>query len=50
MLVQAHDLEHEYLKSRSESIRNIEKMLNDVAGIFQRISQLVQMQEVMIDR
>jgi len=50
VLVQAHELENEYLKSRSESIKNIEKMLGEVASIFQRISALVQMQEVMIDR
>jgi len=50
VLVQEHELEAEYLKSRSDSIKNIEKMLNEVAGIFQRISTLIQMQEVMIDR
>jgi syntaxin 5 len=50
VLVQEHELETEYLKGRSESIKNIEKMLGEVAVIFQRISTLVQMQETMIDR
>jgi len=50
VMVQAHELENEYLQSRSDSIRNIEKMLNEVAGIFQRISAMVHMQEVMVDR
>lgn len=43
-----HDLE--YLKSRQEAMKNIQKSLEEVMGIFTRISTMVQMQEVMIER
>ncbi len=31
-------------------MKNIEKMIGEVAGIFQRLGNIVQMQDVMIDR
>lgn len=39
-----------YFQSRMESMKNIEKMLHEVSGIFQRLGAMVKMHEVMIDR
>lgn len=40
----------EALKRRQESVRSIHKTLEEVMNIFQRISTMVQMHEVMIER
>jgi len=40
----------EVLQRRSESIQTIERMLGDIAGLFQRVTNMVQVQESMIER
>lgn len=48
--MQAFETESEFRKTRSESIRNIEKQLGEIAQIFQKISTLVELQEQMVER
>lgn len=48
MLQKADEVEH--LKRRQDSVRNIQKALEETMGIFTRISSVVQMHDVMIER
>ena len=45
---QSYDLDR--IKKKNESVKGIQKTLEEVMGIFQRISTMVQMHEVMIER
>jgi syntaxin 5 len=42
--------ESEHLQSRTESMRKIETILNEVATIFTRLGTIVKMHEVLIER
>ena len=48
MMQSKQDIEH--LKRRQDSVKTIQKSLEEVMGIFQRISTMVQLHEVMIER
>jgi len=48
MAQENHDIE--FLKKRQDSVKSIQKALEEVGGIFTRISTMVQMHEVMIER
>jgi syntaxin 5 len=48
--VTQQQMDVDFLKKRSQSIQGIEKMLGEVATLFQRITNLVAVQEAMIDR
>jgi t-SNARE complex subunit (syntaxin) len=37
-------------EQRIDSMKNIEKMIGEIGSIFQRLGNIVQMHEVMIDR
>ncbi len=41
---------HDFSQTRQDSIKNIEKLLNEVGSIFQRITSLVKMQDSLVDR
>ena len=47
MMQSKQDIEH--LKRRQDSVKTIQKSLEEVMGIFQRISTMVQLHEVMIE-
>jgi t-SNARE complex subunit (syntaxin) len=44
------DAQEQPQENRIESMRNIEKMIGEIGSIFQRLGNIVQMHEVMIDR
>ena len=44
------DDSQEFKQNRNESMKNIEKMIGDIAQVFNRLGSIVQMHEVMIDR
>ena len=45
---QNYDLEG--LRKKNESVKSIQKTMEEIMGIFTRISSMVQMHEVMIER
>ena len=38
------------MKQRSSQIKNIEKMLHEIASVFKNLGTMVKMQETMVDR
>jgi len=48
--VKLQEEEINHLQSRAGAMKNIESMIKDTANVFQRMGNIVKMQEIMIDR
>lgn len=48
--IKLQEEEIQHLESRAGAMKNIESMIKETAHVFQRLGNIVKMQEVMIDR